>query len=257
LEGQTYHLTANNGANHLHGGPQGLARKIWKVEEGMSNDTQIVLSTFSEDGEEGYPGNLKVSVIYRLEGSALCIEYRAESDATTVINLTNHSYFNLDGSEDVRKHKLVLNSSHYTPTDEGQIPNGLVESVLETPLDFTQTKELGRDIDADFDAIRIGSGFDHNFVLNENGSGLRTVGVLSVDSGLTMKISTTQPAVQLYSGNHLGNEIGKSGFVHRRNSGVCLETQHFPDAPNNQSFPSTVIRKGEVFSSTTKYEFSS
>jgi len=255
LDGTTYYLPANNGANHLHGGPHGLARKIWAVDEAESNDTQLVISTFSEDGEEGYPGNLEVTITYRLEGASLILQYEAKSDADTVINLTNHAYFNLDGSSDIRNHQLVLNANHYTPTDEGQIPNGRIEPVLDTPLDFTRLKELGKDLDSDFEPIQIGSGFDHNYVLNENGTGMREVGKLSVPSGLSLKISTTQPAVQLYSGNHLGNETGKNGFKHRRNAGVCLETQHYPDAPNNPAFPSTVLKEGEVFTSMTTYEF--
>lgn len=257
----TYELVKNNNENHLHGGDKGFESVVWKVDHATSNS--IDFSRTSPDMEEGYPGNLTVKVSYVLtDDNELQIEYKAETDKPTVVNLTHHSFFNLkgEGNGDVNDHILMINADHYTPVDAGLIPTGTIAKVADTPLDFTKPKAIGSDIDADFEQLKIGNGYDHNFVLNDspkNVSGL-VLGakVLEPTSGRTLEVYTDQPGVQFYGGNFIdGKTIGKSGKPYAFRGSFCLETQHYPDSPNKPDFPSTLLQPGEVYTSNCVYKF--
>jgi aldose 1-epimerase len=261
LDGRTYALAKNNGPNHLHGGVKGFDKVVWHgaVKED-SRGPAVVFSRTSPDGEEGYPGTLDVSVTYVLTpANALTIEYQAKTDKTTHVNLTNHSYFNLagDGSGDVLGHLLTLNADRYTPVDAGQIPTGELAPVEGTPLDFRKETAIGARIDANDPQLRIGSGYDHNFVITRKAPGLALAArVVEPTTGRTLEVSTTEPGVQFYSGNKLDGSItGKGGHVYRARTGFCLETQHFPDSPNKPQFPSTVLWPGETYRSRTVFGF--
>ena len=256
LNGKIYKLFANNGKNHLHGGKKGFDKVIWDYE--TSNNT-LKLSYLSPDGEEGYPGNLKISVIYTLtENNELKIAYEAVSDADTVLNLTNHSYFNLDGegSGTILDHKLSLNADYFMPTDSKSIPTGELRPVTETPFDFTGSTGIGKRIEDKNEQLIFAGGYDHNFVINKSANSLKLAGkVESEKSGIKMDVYTTEPGVQFYTGNYLDGSLkGKSGAYEHR-SGFCLETQHYPDSPHFPDFPTTVLKKGDVFRSETIYRF--
>lgn len=260
LNGVTYKLAVNNGPNSLHGGIKGLDKRVWSARDVSSpNGAAIAFSYISPDGEEGYPGNLEMTVTYTLtHADELRIDYAATTDKDTVINLTNHSYFNLagEGEGDVLKHVLKLNADRYTPPDDTLIPTGDVASVRGTVLDFTSPLPIG----ARWNEIK-GSpgGYDHNYVINQIRADELTLAadVQEPGSGRRMQIFTTEPGVQLYTGNFLdGALIGKSGKPYPKNSGFCLETQHYPDSPNKPQFPSTVLRAGESYRSTTVHKFS-
>ena len=257
----SYELVKNNNDNHLHGGDKGFESVVWKVENATTN--RIDFSRVSPDMEEGYPGNLSVKVSYTLtDDNELKISYKASTDKTTVVNLTHHSFFNLkgEGNGDINDHILMINADSYTPVDSGLIPTGEIAKVTGTPFDFTIPKAIGKDIDADFDQLKIGNGYDHNYVLNDspkNAEGLVLCAkVVEPASGRTMEVYTDEPGVQFYGGNFMGGKtIGKSGKPYVFRGSFCLETQHFPDSPNQADFPSTLLQPGEVYTSNCVYKF--
>lgn len=257
LDGRRYELYKNDGGNHLHGGRRGFDKRIWKIE--ARDDTRLVLSLVSEDGDEGYPGRLEVYVLYELKEDALEISYRAFSDADTLCNLTNHTYFNLNGHDSgtVEGQIIRINASHYTPTDAGLIPTGEIADVTGTPMDLREPVVIGERADADFEALRFGGGFDHNYVLDGADGSLRLAAVAeSRETGIRMETWTTQPAVQFYSGNGMaGLPKGKNGAPYDRRWGFCLETQVFPDAPHHENFPSALLKKEAVYRTKTVYRF--
>jgi aldose 1-epimerase len=266
LEGETYNIPINNDPNTLHGGEMGFDKFIWdtipvQTDEGIG----LQMSRVSPDGEQGYPGNLTVTVTYVLtENNELRIDYLATTDATTVVNLTNHSYFNLagEGSGSIYDHELMLNADNYTPVDETLIPTGVIEPVADTPMDFTTNEEIGARIrNANFEQLLIGRGYDHNYVLNrpspDDMSLILAARVHEPTTGRTMDVLTTEPGIQFYSGNFLdGTLVGPSGKMYRQGDGFALETQHYPDSPNQPDFPSTTLAPGEEYTSTTIYAFS-
>jgi len=267
LEGRAYTLATNNVPAgqpcHLHGGPGGFHRQLWSAElTNHDGNPALRLHYLSRDGEEGYPGNLSVTVIYSLTAEqALRIDYEATCDKPTPINLTNHSYFNLqgEGSGDILGHEMTLLASHYTPSTSGQIPTGEIASVAGTPFDFRQPAKIGERITNPHPQIKNGGGFDHNFVLDAGQPAQPALGAIVHDpqSGRRMEILTTEPGVQFYSGNYLdGSLTGKAGRAYAKRNGFCLETQHYPDSPNQPTFPNTVLRPGQTFRSTTIHRFS-
>jgi aldose 1-epimerase len=256
LEGKEVKLATNSGRNHIHGGPTGFAKRHWKAEP--AGPRAVRLSYTSADGEEGYPGKLTVAVTYTLtEKDELRLDYEATTDAPTVVNLSNHTYWNLAGRGDVLGHELRLNASRFTAVDRELIPTGTLAPVAGTPLDFTKAKPVGRDLEAAKAADGFG-GYDHNYVIDAPKPGDLTLAaeVHDPESGRTMRCLTTEPGVQLYTANHLKDLAGRNGAVYGPHAGLCLETQHFPDSPNHPEFPSTTLRPGETFRSTTIYEFS-
>jgi aldose 1-epimerase len=261
LDGRTYTLATNNGPNHLHGGVRGFDKRVWKAQPFERPGTAgLVLTRTSPDGEEGYPGNLAVRVTYTLtDRDEVGFEYFATTDKPTVVNLTQHSYFNLagDGKRDVLGHELIIDADRFTPVDKTLIPTGVLAAVAGTPFDFRKPAAIGARIGADDEQIRNGGGYDHNFVLNGRGEGRAPViRVFEPTTGRTMDIATTEPGVQFYSGNFLdGSVTGKAGHVYGKRYGFCLETQHFPDSPNHPGFPSTVLRPGKEYRSKTVLKF--
>lgn len=261
LDGTEYSLTANNGPNSLHGGGLGLDKKIWTASTLDTQDgVALSLHCLSPDGEEGYPGNLDVTVVYSVtQSNELRMDYTATTDKPTVLNLSNHTYFNLvgEGSGSIEGHLLRLNASHFTPVDETLIPTGEIVPVAGTPLDFTQPATIGGRIRDRHRQLLLGQGYDHNFVIDNHTGGLALAAqVYEPTSGRRMVVHTDQPGVQFYSGNFLDATLtGPSGHRYRQGDGFCLETQHFPDSPNQKDFPSTVLHPGEIFRSTTVYGF--
>lgn len=256
LNNKLYKLFANNGKNHLHGGKKGFDKVLWDYE--IEEDI-LKLSYLSPDEEEGYPGNLKIRVDYSLtEKNELLISYEAVSDKDTIINLTNHSYFNLngEGSGTILDHKLTLNADYFLPTDSESIPTGELRSVNNTSFDFRQSTKVGERIEANDEQLVFAQGYDHNYIINGMDTDLKTAAVLeSTESGIKMNVYTTEPGIQLYTGNHLdGSLSGKSGKYDCR-TGICLETQHFPDSPHFPNFPTVVLKKGDVYRSKTVYKF--
>ncbi len=259
IDGKTYTLAVNNGPNSLHGGTKGFDKAVWKAEVVPgSNDPAVRFSHLSPDGDEGYPGNLSVSVTYTITNQdELRIDYTATTDKATPINLTNHSYFNLGGpaSGSVLEHELMINADSYTMADETLIPTGKIAPVEGTPLDFRKPTPIG----ARIDQVEAGTrGYDHNFVLKGDGKEPRLAArVRDPKSGRVMEVLTTEPGVQLYTGNHLdGSLTGKGGVSYKKHGAFCLETEHFPDSINHPEFPSTVLRPGETYRQTTIYRFS-
>ncbi|HMR33928.1 MAG TPA: aldose epimerase family protein [Geminicoccaceae bacterium] len=259
LDGRSFRLAGNSagGANAIHGGLVGFDKRIWAAETLADG---VALAYSSPDGEEGYPGRLDVTVTYRLSGGALRIDYAAVTDRPTVLNLTNHSYFNLagEGSGDVLDHELTLLADSFTPTDANGIPTGELAAVDGTPFDFRRMTAIGARIGEAHPQIVIGRGYDHNYVLRKSAAGAPEpfASVREPSSGRTMQVSTTEPGVQFFSGNNLdGSLVGTGGRTYRQSAGFCLETQHFPDSPNKPHFPSTVLRPGERFASTTVFAF--
>ena len=258
LDGQEYTLPLNNNGHTLHGGPQGWQYAPFVVENQEENFLQLGYE--SPDGEMGFPGKVKVTVFFTLsDKNSLCIDYVARSEAPTVINMTNHSYFNLSGdpTQQITDHVLYINADQTTPVDEGLIPDGKFAKVKGTPFDFNEAKPIGQDIDADNEQIRFGRGFDHNWVPNTKGDlGAKAASVLCPKTGIEMDVYTTEPGIQIYTGNFLdGTVVGKDSTVYNQRVAVCLETQHYPDSPNKPQFPSTELRPMQKFSSSTTYKF--
>jgi len=268
LEGETYQLCANQGTDHLHGGPGGFHNVLWAATAISSdNGEELLLRYLSPDGEEGYPGNLSVEVDYRLnDDNELVIDYRATTDKATPINLTHHSYFNLGSAEDVLSHELWIDADQFLPVSERLIPTGELRRVDQTAFDFRVPRAIGESIEDDDAQITwAGGGYDHTYVLKpsedaaeigEMPSPTLVARVVEPESGRTLEVETTEPGVQFYSGNSLSPEIvGKGGRAHCRHSGFCLETQHFPDSPNRPEFPSVILRPGQEYRSRTVYRF--
>ncbi|MTI31250.1 aldose epimerase family protein [Xanthovirga aplysinae] len=262
LNGKSYTLAQNNGENHLHGGPGGFHRALWETEAFQSDEGKgLKLSYFSKDGEEGYPGNLKIAVSYFLaEDNSLSVTYWATSDQPTVINFTQHSYFNLSGDPQnkILNHQLMINADSFLPTDSTAIPTGERRNVKGTSFDFLNPQTVGSRIEHDDEQLKIGSGYDHCWVLNKEGNELSLAATLcEPESGCFMEVFTTEPGVQFYAGNFLDDAmIGKKGQVCGKRSALCLETQHFPDSPNRPDFPSVVLNPEKEFKSTTIFKFS-
>ncbi len=261
LNGVEYKLAVNNGENHLHGGVKGFDKAVWKARQVPAKDgVALELTHFSKDGDEGYPGNLSVKVVYTLTGrNELKIDYSATTDKDTVINLTNHSYFNLagQGNGDILNHQVMINADRFTPVDSGLIPTGELRSVKGTPFDFTTPTAIGARVNQDDEQLNFGKGYDHNFALNGQAGTLRqAVKVSEPTTGRVMEVWTTEPGVQFYIGNFLTERAGKGGKVYDKRSGFCFETQHFPDSPNKPNFPSAVLKKGGRYQTTTVFKFS-
>lgn len=262
LDGKPYTLFVNNMGNHLHGGKVGFDKVLWTATPVEGDEPALKLAYTSKDGEEGYPGNLSVTVTYTLQkDNALKIDYQATTDKPTVVNLTNHTYFNLTGGakRDVMDHVLTLNADRFLPVDETLIPTGKLQPVSGTPFDFTKPTVIGSRINDSTDTqIKYGGGYDHAWVLNgEAGSLKKAATVYEPTSGRVMEVSTTEPAVQFYTGNFLnGKVVGREGFPYKKRYALCLETEHYPDSPNQPSFPTTTLRPGETYKTTTIYQFS-
>lgn len=263
LDGQEYALAANNGENSLHGGVKGFDKVIWAAKEVKTdNAVGVELKYLSKDMEEGFPGNLDATVTYWLTNdNEFKIEYAATTDKPTVVNLTHHSYFNLagEGSGDILGHELTINADTYTPVDQGLIPTGKLEPVEGTPMDFRTATAVGARIDADFEQLKFGKGYDHNWVLNRKSAGDMELAatVFEPKSGRVMEVLTTEPGLQFYAGNFLDDSrTGKSGKVNGFRTGLCLETQHYPDSPNKPDFPTVVLKPGETYKTSTIYKFS-
>lgn len=259
LNGTEYQLAANDGANTLHGGLKGFDKVVWDADSAGSGAT-LTLRYLSKDMEEGYPGNLNVTVVYSLtDSNQLRVDYEATTDRPTVLNLTHHSYFNLHGAGtgDILDHELYINADRYTPIDPELIPTGEVRNVEGTPMDFRTPVAIGARINVEFDQLRHGKGYDHNWVLSRYGGGQALAARLTDGkSGRIVEVWTTEPGLQFYSGNFLnGTNIGKGGAPYQYRTGLCLETQHYPDSPNKPGFPTTVLNPGETYKSTTVYLF--
>jgi aldose 1-epimerase len=258
LDGKQYTLSANDGENTLHGGKKGFDKVVWTPRE--LPDAGLELTYTSKDGEEGFPGNLKVTVNYHLTAAdELRIDYSATTDKDTVVNLTNHSYWNLKGAGNgtIIDHILTIRASKYTPVDAGLIPTGEFKDVGVTPFDFTHPMPVGARIEQNDEQLKLGHGYDHNFVLDRTEGGLMLAArVESPIAGRVMEVETTEPGIQFYTGNFLDGTLkGKGGHVYQQRAALCLETQHFPDSPNKPSFPSTVLKPGQTYKSTTLYRF--
>lgn len=259
IHGSTYRLSANDGRNHLHGGRVGFDKILWDAEPAESTEgPQLVLSHFSRAGEEGYPGNLSVRVTYTLTAqNELRLDYSASTDQTTVINLTHHSYFNLAGAGTIHDHLLHMAAERYLPVDTELIPLGEQRSVRGTPFDFTVPRSIGSRISSDETQLQLAGGYDHCWVLTaQSGACALAVELTDPMSGRALSVFTTQPGIQVYSGNFLDGSIqGKQGRRYQRHSGLCLETQHFPDSPNQPGFPTTMLSPGETYREMTVYRF--
>ena len=258
IDGKEYSLAINNGPNALHGGPEGFMNQNWEAEAVGSH---VKFTYTSLDGEEGYPGELKATVVYSWnDNNELTIDFKAESDKKTVVNLTNHAYFNLDGENagSILDHELQLLASRYLPTDETQIPTGEMAPVKDTPMDFTEPKRIGQDIEADFEALKIGKGYDHCWVLDNwhKHTLIPAARLKSAKTGRVVEVFTTQPGAQVYTGNWLaGSPKNKSGRSYNDYDGVAIECQGMPDAPNHRNFPCQLLGPGEVYEQTIVYRF--
>ena len=262
IDGEDFKLAINNGENHLHGGPKGFHKVVWTTHKISANEIEFTRT--SPDMDEGYPGNLEVKVNYVLtDDNELKIKYFANSDKKTFVNLTHHSFFNLkgEGEGDINDHVLMINANHYLPIDVGLIPIGNIVKVANTPFDFTKPKSIKKAIEVDNQQLEFGNGYDHNFVLNKaptNNDGLVLAAkVKEPESGRVMEVYTDEPGLQFYGGNFLDGEIvGKSSKAYVYRGAFCLETQHFPDSPNQKGFPSALLSPGEIYTSTCVYKFS-
>jgi len=262
LNGVEYKLAVNNGENHLHGGIKGFDKVVWTGQETKTPaGPAVVLTYLSKDGEEGYPGNLNVRVVYTLtNNNEIKIDYSATTDKDTVTNLTHHSYFNLagEGNGDILNHLVTINANRFVPTDAGSIPTGELRKVAGTPFDFLKATAIGARINQDDEQLKLGNGYDHTWVISGVSGKLRlATTAYEQTSGRVMQVWTTEPGVQFYTGNFLdGTLTGKSGKIYARRTGFCFETQHYPDSPNQPSFPTTTLKKGTTYKSTTIYRFS-
>ena len=263
LDGKEYQLTINDGANHLHGGLKGYNKVLWNETEiaKTGDGASLTLSYDSKDGEQGYPGNLKLTVKYTLtNNNELKIEYNAVTDKPTVLNPTHHSYFNLTGDPEktILDHELMIDADNTTPVAKGLIPTGKFASVANTPMDFRKPTKIGARIDENYDQLKLGLGYDHNWVLNKHQESLpKVLSVYEPVSGRVMEMYTDQPGVQFYSGNFLDGTVkGKNGIMYKHRTGFCLEAQHYPDSPNHPEFPSTKLEPGQVYKQTTIYKLS-
>lgn len=261
LDGQTYSLLKNNGPNHLHGGKVGFDKVLWTAEEFKDvTSVGLKLTYTSQDMEEGYPGTLDVKVTYTLSDEGeLSIDYKATTDKPTIVNLTNHSYFNLTGlKRDVLSHEIEINADSLVEVDETLIPTGKLISVKGTPFDFTSPRTIGEKIDDESDnQIKKGGGYDHCWVINGSGTNLKQIATVhEPESGRVMEVFTTEPGVQFYTGNFLNGKAEGKGVTYTKRMGFCLETEHYPDSPNQPQFPSVVLRPGETYHTTTSYKMS-
>jgi aldose 1-epimerase len=260
LNGTTYKLATNNGPNHLHGGNKGFDKVVWSaVPKNGADRVGVAFTRTSPDGEEGYPGNLLVTVTYTLtDKNELIVEYLASTDKATPVNLTQHSYFNLAADDgDILGHQLTIDADRYTPVNDTLIPTGELATVAGTPFDFRKATAIGARINADHVQLKNGKGYDHNWVLNRGAAGVQhAVRVVEPKTGRTLDVATTEPGVQFYSGNFLDGSIkGKGGRAYQQRSGFCLETQHYPDSPNHPNFPSTILQPQQKYSSQTIFTF--
>jgi len=257
IDGKSYQIPVNDGANALHGGPKGFDKCLWQSHEVPDG---VELTLLSPDGDQGFPGNLKLTVRYTLHGETLRIDYTATTDKATVVNVTNHTYFNLSGDEkaNILGDLIQIDADRYTPVDAGLIPTGELAPVAGTPLDFRKPEVIGARINADNEQLKRGRGYDFNWVLNGKPGTMHLAAIVTdPESGRKLTVETTEPGVQFYSGNFLdGSFIGRHGIAYAKNWGLCLETQHFPDSPNHPDFPSTIVRPGETMHSTTSFTFS-
>ena len=261
LDGKAYTLPKNDGPNTLHGGTTRTFDKVVWDAEPLKGKTGVAFTYLSKDGEEGFPGNMKVTVTYTLsEANELEIDYQATTDKASPINVSQHSYFNLkgEGNGEILDHEIMINADRFTPVDKNLIPTGELKSVKGTPFDFTTSTKIGARIEDKDEQLTLGHGYDHNFVINRKGPGLTLAArAYEPTTGRVLEVSTTQPGVQFYTGNFLdGTVTGKEGHVYKRRFGFCLETQHFPDSPNHPDFPTTILKPGEKFHQTTVFKFS-
>ncbi len=258
LDSVEYVVETNNGENHLHGGSEGFHRVVWETNQIDAQTLELI--HFSKNGESGYPGNMNIRMVYQLtDDNELKVEYWADTDKTTLANFTHHSYFNLKGAGNgtINDHLIMINADKYTPVDETLIPTGVLEPVENTPFDFRKPTAIGDRVDADFDQLIIGKGYDHNYVLNENTEGLNFAARVSEPvSGRTMEVYSSQPGMQLYGGNFMdGSDIGKGNKSYKHREALCLETQTFPDSPNQENFPSPVLNPGQEYYAVCVYKF--
>ena len=260
LDGKEYALATNNGANHLHGGVKGFDKVVWAAKPMAGKDGQALeLRYVSKDGEEGYPGNLSVTAVYTLtEDNALQLEYTATTDKPTIVNLTQHSYFNLAGDGDILGHEVMIEADKFLPIDETLIPTGEVRPVRGTPMDFAKAMAIGARIAKEDEQLKFGKGYDHCWVLTKPPGGIGLAArVYEPTTGRVLEVLTTEPGLQFYSGNFLdGTNVGKGGRVYKFRTGLCMEPEHFPDSPNKPRFPSVVLRPGEEYKNTIIYRFS-
>jgi len=262
LEDETYTLALNNGENHLHGGLKGFDKVVWHLLKEDFATNEITFTYLSKDGEEGYPGNLNITVRYQLtEANEVVINYDAITDKATPVNLTNHVYLNLggEGNADILDHELMINADKFTPIGPDFIPKGVLAELKGSALDFTQAKAIGKDIDGETEQLKFAGGYDHNYSLNKNTEGELSLAatVWHPSSGRFLEVLTEEPGMQFYSGNALdGSLVGKSGKRYEGRAGFCLETQHYPDSPNQARFPNTILQPGEVYQTKTVYRFS-